>query len=159
MTANLLRMFAIAACFSMVGCETVDEDDDEPQRRGYGLDNPPAGPGRYLATRVSETPPSTSMTEVTTTTTTSQTVEEPVVTEPVTPPPPTSTTVVPPTPPAPPKPPVANTPSYGKPVPGKSGFVYPPGVEAKPENMVDVRDFSPGQKVRDPRTGDIFLVP
>jgi hypothetical protein len=32
-------------------------------------------------------------------------------------------------------------------------------VDTKPENMVDVRDFQPGQKVRDPRTGKIFLVP
>jgi hypothetical protein len=45
------------------------------------------------------------------------------------------------------------------PVPGRRGFVYPPGVDAKPENMVDVRDFQPGQKVRDPRTGKIVLVP
>jgi hypothetical protein len=64
-----------------------------------------------------------------------------------------TTTVTPP----PNQPPAA--PTYGTPVPGRRGFVYPPGVEAKPENMVDVRDFQPGQKVRDPRTGKIFLVP
>src|SRR6187549_2035212 len=40
--------------------------------------------------------------------------------------------------------------SYGSPVPGRKGFVYPPGSDQKPENMVDVRDFTPGQKVRDP---------
>jgi hypothetical protein len=44
-------------------------------------------------------------------------------------------------------------------VPGRRGFVYPPGVEQKPENMVDARDIAPGTKVRDPRTGKIFLVP
>ena len=49
--------------------------------------------------------------------------------------------------------------SYGSPVPGRKGFVYPPGSDQKPENMVDVRDFTPGQKVRDPRTGKVFLVP
>jgi hypothetical protein len=44
-------------------------------------------------------------------------------------------------------------------VPGKPGFVYPPGVEQSPKNMLDVRDFSPAQKVKDPRTGKVFLVP
>lgn len=48
---------------------------------------------------------------------------------------------------------------YGKPVPGRPGMVYPPGVKAAPENMVDVRDISPGTKVRDPGTGIVFLVP
>lgn len=44
-------------------------------------------------------------------------------------------------------------------VPGKQGFVYPPGVEHDLKNMLDVRDFTPGQKVRDPRTGNVFIVP
>lgn len=48
---------------------------------------------------------------------------------------------------------------YGKPVPGRPGMVHPPGVKAAPENMVDVRDISPGTKVRDPGTGIVFLVP
>lgn len=48
---------------------------------------------------------------------------------------------------------------YGKPVPGRRGLVYPPGVKASPENMVDVRDIPPGTKVRDPATGIVFLVP
>ncbi|WP_075088931.1 hypothetical protein [Verrucomicrobium spinosum] len=87
----------------------------------------------------------------------------------VTPPSTPDTPPAPPSPPVPPPPgpaPAAQTgagtggpPTYGKMVPGRPGFVYPPGVEAKPENMVDVRDFTPGQKVRDPRTGKIFLVP
>jgi hypothetical protein len=50
-------------------------------------------------------------------------------------------------------------PAYGRPVPGKTGFAYPPGTTFEPQNMVDVRGFQPGQKVRDPRTGTIFLVP
>lgn len=58
-----------------------------------------------------------------------------------------------------PAPTTPKQPAYGTPVIGKRGYVYPPGVEAKPENMVDVKDFAPGQKVRDPRTGNIFLVP
>lgn len=48
---------------------------------------------------------------------------------------------------------------YGSPVPGKQGLVYPPGVEKKPENMVDVADFKPGQLVRNPRNGELFRVP
>jgi hypothetical protein len=48
---------------------------------------------------------------------------------------------------------------YGRPVPGKRGFVFPPGVTEESKNMIDVRDFQPGQKVKDPRTGEVFLVP
>lgn len=77
-----------------------------------------------------------------------------------TPPQPSAPEPPPPATPKPPPPPApSSSPAYGKPVPGRQGFVYPPGVEPKPENMVDVRDFTPGQKVRDPRTGKIFLVP
>lgn len=48
---------------------------------------------------------------------------------------------------------------YGTRVPGKPGFVYPPGVEQDTKNMLDVRGLTAGQKVRDPRNGQIFLVP
>ena len=48
---------------------------------------------------------------------------------------------------------------YGTPVTGKKGLVYPPDVEKTPENMVDVSDFTPGQLVRNPRTGELFRVP
>jgi len=48
---------------------------------------------------------------------------------------------------------------FATPVPGKQGFVYPPGLEQDAKNMIDVRDFAPGQKVKDPRSGKIFLVP
>lgn len=48
---------------------------------------------------------------------------------------------------------------YGRPVPGRQGFVYPPGVKEESKNMIDVRDFRSGQKVKDPRTGEMFLVP
>lgn len=58
------------------------------------------------------------------------------------------------------KPAAPQTPAeYGARVPGKPGFVYPPGVEQETKNMLDVRGLSAGQKVRDPRTGQIFLVP
>ena len=48
---------------------------------------------------------------------------------------------------------------FATPVPNKSGFVYPPGMKQEASNMLDVRDMQPGQKVRDPRTGKVFLVP
>ena len=48
---------------------------------------------------------------------------------------------------------------YGRSVPNRPGLVYPPGREQIPENMVDVRGITPGTKVRDPATGEIFLVP
>jgi len=48
---------------------------------------------------------------------------------------------------------------YATPVPNKNGFVYPPGSKQTSENMLDVRGLEPGQKARDPRTGDVFLVP
>ncbi len=48
---------------------------------------------------------------------------------------------------------------FGTPVPGKPGFAYPPGVEPDTKNMLDVRGLASGQKVRDPRSGLIFLVP
>ena len=61
---------------------------------------------------------------------------------------------------APAKPAAPQTPAeYGTRVPGKPGFVYPPGVEQDTKNMLDVRGLTAGQKVRDPRDGKIFLVP
>jgi hypothetical protein len=56
-------------------------------------------------------------------------------------------------------PPVPKGPTFGLPVPGSPGLVYPPGAEKTPENRVDVRGIPPGTKVRDPATGSIFLVP
>jgi len=46
---------------------------------------------------------------------------------------------------------------YGKPVPGKPGYVFSP--YDKNGGYVDVTGFAPGQKVKDPYTGRIFLVP
>ncbi len=46
---------------------------------------------------------------------------------------------------------------YAKPVPGKPGYVYSP---FDPNGgYVDVQGFAPGQKVKDPYSGKIFLVP
>lgn len=46
---------------------------------------------------------------------------------------------------------------YGKPVPGKPGYVFSP--YDKSGGYVDVSGYAPGQKVKDPYTGKIFLVP
>ena len=46
---------------------------------------------------------------------------------------------------------------YGKPVPGKPGYVFSP--YDKNGGYVDVTGFAPGQKVKDPYSGKIFLVP
>ena len=49
--------------------------------------------------------------------------------------------------------------SYATPVPGRQGFVYPPGTTMSPASMLDVQGFTRGQQVIDPRTGRAFLVP
>ncbi len=46
---------------------------------------------------------------------------------------------------------------YAKPVPGKPGFVFSP--YDKNGGYVDVKGYNPGQKVKDPYSGKIFLVP
>jgi hypothetical protein len=46
---------------------------------------------------------------------------------------------------------------YAKPVPGKPGYVFSP--YDKNGGYVDVTGYSPGQKVKDPYSGQIFLVP
>lgn len=48
---------------------------------------------------------------------------------------------------------------YAKAVPSHPGFVYPPGVTEELKNMLDVRGCASGEKMRDPRNGNVFLVP
>jgi hypothetical protein len=57
----------------------------------------------------------------------------------------------------PPAPPRVGNYDYGKPVPGKPGFVTSPYAPAS--GYVDVRGFPPGTEVMDPYTQKIFLVP
>ena len=60
--------------------------------------------------------------------------------------------VAPTPPPAPPKP---TAPEYAKKVPGKPNQIYNPYTGA----ILDVTGLTPGQEVRDPRTGHTMLVP
>lgn len=77
---------------------------------------------------------------------------------------PTDVAPPPPAPPAPrtytdtpPAPPAPRDYPVGTPVAGKPGFVTSP---YKPyAGYVDVRGFSPGEQVKDPYSGKIFLVP
>jgi hypothetical protein len=53
-------------------------------------------------------------------------------------------------------------PEYGTPVFGRRGFVHPPASVAgtdKDKVIIDVREYAPGEKVKDPRSGIVFLVP
>ena len=54
-----------------------------------------------------------------------------------------------------PPPPAVKDIQVAKPVPGKPGFVTLPGSSG----LIDVRGFSPGEQVKDPATGTLFLVP
>ena len=105
-----------------------------------GLREGPPNPHR---TRIDN--PDTDRTEVTGTTTTTTITPPPE-------PPPTERTTVTTTPP-----PASSQTPYGKPVPGKKGFVLSPFDDKA--GMIDVRDYAPGTKVRDPYTNKIFLVP
>ena len=60
-------------------------------------------------------------------------------------------------PPEPPKTDKVGELSYGKPVPGKPGYVTSPFAPAS--GYVDVRGFPPGTEVRCPYTQKVFLVP
>lgn len=60
----------------------------------------------------------------------------------------TTTTIAPPT--------SGGEAPYARAVPGKPGFVYSP---KDPKKIISVEGLRPGQKAKDPETGDIFRVP
>ena len=161
MTAmNLLRLSGVVSCLALTSCAALfpigsDEEKERKNGNGYSLDNPPNGQSRYMGEPRTDAPEQ----QPPVTPDPNAPPVDPNATPPVQPQPLPTPTEVAPAPPVTPKPPVPAQAAYGKMVPGRVGFVYPPGVEAKPENMVDVRGFSPGEKVRDPRTGKVFLVP
>jgi len=69
----------------------------------------------------------------------------------------TAETSAKPSAPIPPPPAAEGKLLYGKPVPGKPGFVFNPYDDSK--GYIDVRGFPPGTEVKDPVSGKNFLVP
>ena len=131
---------------------------------GASLDRPASGERsaretRYLEEQAAQTPVAPAPAD-------SASPDAAVVQAPTDAPPPPVTAEAPPekpkteapkeTPPPAPAPAASELP-YGKPVPGKKGFVYSPYDQSA--GFVDVRDISPGTKVRCPYTGKIFRVP
>ncbi len=155
----LLPVAALSAACTLVSCGTPGKKKDDDQFKanapgsGQGesrflqddsnAPQPPANAPNALPQTGGNTPPATTTAP-----------ENPAA--PPAPAPPAKTQAGNATPPVPPAP-AGNQYPYAKPVPGKKGFVYSPFDEKQSE--IDVRDYAPGTKVRDPYTNRIFLVP
>jgi hypothetical protein len=148
MKTCLVRFALAATTATLAACGTMN-----PHKNEIPLDKP-SGPNRYLQDDSTPQQPGSANPDSAT--------QPPATNDaPPTPPPPKTdssagasgnTVTTPPTPP----PPTSQYP-YGKPVPGKKGFVNSPYDDKA--GMIDVRDYAPGTKVRDPYTNKIFLVP
>lgn len=150
MNLNILRLTALTAgSILLASCGSTNPKKSK-ESQGQDLDN---GPSRYLQ----DAPAQTKTSEPTTTNAdpaapqapnpTASTPEAPKTPEPPQPEPPKT--------PEPPK--AAADLPFGKPVPGKKGFVTSPYDGSA--GIIDVRDIPPGTKVRDPYTGKVFRVP
>ncbi|MCE9520159.1 MAG: hypothetical protein K8R87_11490 [Verrucomicrobia bacterium] len=143
MKTSLVRIALAASAAALTACGMMapHQNDIIPQDR-------PLGPNRYLQDASTQQLPdsenSSAIDQPASTDTTPLVSSTPKIDNT------TSTTL--PTPP----PPTSQYP-YGKPVPGKKGFVMSPYDDKA--GMIDVRDYAPGTKVRDPYTEKIFLVP
>ena len=143
-TTAFLTAFA-AACLPLASCETTTAkkkkaEDTQPAYSRY-LQDESQQSGAAPATNPDGAPAVTPGTD----------------TPPVPPAPNTNVSTNTPPPPVTPPIPATSQVPYGKPVPGKKGFVYSPFSDSN--QMIDVRDYTPGTKVRDPYTNKIFLVP
>lgn len=169
MNIRLSLAFIVTAA-ALASCVYPPPQQRHPRRpaTGVNLDKPASGErsareSRYLEEEVTQAPqaqntPATPPTTDATTPSGDPAVVQaptgatpPPTTPPTTPEPEKKETATPPAAPA-----AAELP-YGKPVPGKKGFVYSPYDQSA--GFVDVRDISPGTKVRCPYTGKIFRVP
>jgi hypothetical protein len=144
MNSSLLSIAIAMSALVLASCETMG-----PKKNDTAQQAPP-GPNRYLQDDSAGPRPADNAT--------ADKPQNPGDETPPTPPPPkTETTPAITGSTTPPSPPPTNQYPYGKPVPGKKGFVTSPYDDKA--GMIDVRDYAPGTKVRDPYTNKIFLVP
>jgi hypothetical protein len=159
------RTLLLALTAALSSCVTPYQPP--PPATGSSLDRPASGERSNRNTRYLEETQADSVATTPADPNATAQVQSP---EPTTPPPPADPHATPPastgtTPPpdagatvtAPPTPPPSAELPFGKPVPGKKGFVYSPYDGTA--GFVDVRDIAPGTKVKCPYTGKVFRVP